>query len=82
MVRGREHRSTLTTTSNVAVTLDRQGKYKAVGVIIRQTRSLSKAVFEREYSSTLMSNLATVPGIYGEYEAWKSAESVSLLLEN
>jgi tetratricopeptide (TPR) repeat protein len=54
-VLGREHPSTLTTMSNLALVLDSQGKYEAAEAMNRQTLSLKETVLGREHPSTLRS---------------------------
>jgi hypothetical protein len=54
-VLGREHPSTLTTMSNLAGVLDRQGKYETAEAMNRQTLALKETVLGREHPSTLIS---------------------------
>jgi tetratricopeptide (TPR) repeat protein len=69
-VLGREHPSTLTSMSNLALVLNSQGKYKEAEVMNRQTLARREKVLGPEHPDTLMnmSNLALVLNRQGKYE--------------
>jgi tetratricopeptide (TPR) repeat protein len=69
-VLGREHPSTLTSMSNLALVLESQGKYEEAEVMNRQTLAIQEEVLGREHPDTLtsMSNLALVLERQGKYE--------------
>ncbi|KIM95406.1 hypothetical protein OIDMADRAFT_206491 [Oidiodendron maius Zn] len=70
-VLGKEHPDTLTSMSNLAVSLHWQGKYAVAEDIHRQTLHLREAVLEKDHPDTLtsMSNLALSLHWQGKYAA-------------
>jgi tetratricopeptide (TPR) repeat protein len=78
----REHPSTLTSMTNLAGVLGRQGKYEEAEAMNRQTLALFETVLGREHPSTLMSmsNLAAVLGRQGKYEEAEAMNRQTLAL--
>jgi Flp pilus assembly protein TadD len=81
-VLGREHPDTLTSMSNLALVLGRQGKYEEAEAMNRQTLALKETVLGREHPDTLtsMSNLALVLGRQGKYEEAEAMNRQTLAL--
>ena len=67
---GMEHPSTLTSMNNLALVLNRQGKYEEAGQMHREVLRIMQKVLGMEHPHTLMSmnNLATVLGDQDKYE--------------
>jgi tetratricopeptide (TPR) repeat protein len=80
---GKKHPSTLTSMSNLAVVLGRQGKYEDAEAMNRQTLALKETVLGREHPDTLtsMNNLAFVLGRQGKYEDAEAMNRQTLALK-
>ena len=61
-VLGREHPDTLTSMNNLALVLNRQGKYEEAEAMHRQTLAMYEKVLGREHPDTL-SSMNTLAGV-------------------
>ena len=80
---GVEHPNTLTSMNNLALVLNRQGKYEEAEEIHRQTLALRETVLGKEHPNTLgsMNNLALVLNRQGKYEEAEEIHRQTLALK-
>jgi len=76
-VLGKEHPHTLTSMSNVAQALSRQGKYAEAEKMHRETMTLREKVLRKEHPHTLTS-MANLVSTYWNQERWKEVGQLEL----